>query len=127
MGAQSSAQTAAGDIQNDEKMTENSNFGLLNISLESLGGGAVNFLGIATFALVAIGALYCLKVLCQRHRQRRLQEMQSHLQGITIDAPAPRAPMPVVAARVPIIGAPPPVYPGDALASAGKKMMQAYE
>ena len=62
--------------------------------------------------------------------KRRLQEMQQHLQGVAIQA-YPMGPVPPVvqpvAARVPIVAAPPPVYPGDALANAGRQMMQKYE
>ena len=55
--------------------------------------------------------------------------MQNHLQAVAIqDGPVPAMPMvQPIAARVPILAAPPPVYPGDALASVGKQMMKQYE
>ena len=122
MGAKSYTQVAD-KIDTDTKTTKNSNFG------ESLGGG-VNGLEILTFILVTLAALYFLKVFCEKRRKRRLQEMQQHLQGVAIQeyplGPAPPVVQPV-AARVPIVAAPPPVYPGDALASASRQMMQKYK
>ena len=47
--------TRAGSIDTDSKMTENSNFGLLNISNES---GGINVLEIITFIFVCLAALY---------------------------------------------------------------------
>ena len=124
MGAKSSTQVqvASGDINTDSKTTENANYGLINLSSEPLSGGNINFLEIATFILIFIGAIYCLKVCCQRQRQRRLREMQNHLQAVaTHDGSA----MPMVqpaASRVPVLA--PPGYPGDALASVGRNMMK---
>ena len=66
MGAKSSTQVASDNINTDMKTTENSNFGLLNISSDSLNGGNVNVLEILTFILISMGALYCLKVFCEK-------------------------------------------------------------
>ena len=87
MGAKSSTQVASDDINTDSKTTENCNFGLINLSSESLSGGNA----VAT------------------HDGSAMPMVQP------------------VASRVPVLSAPPPVYPGDALASVGKQMMQQYE
>ena len=99
MGGKSSTQVAD-KIDTDTTTTKNSNFGLLNISSESLGGG-FNVLEILTFILVTLAALYFLKFFCARKRKRRLQEMQQHLQGVSIQeyplGPAPPIVQPVAA------------------------------
>ena len=77
MGSKTSTQVAD-SIDTDSKMTENSNFGLMNISNESLGGG-INVIEIITFILVCLAAFYFLKVFCERRRRKRLNEMQQHL------------------------------------------------
>ena len=124
--------TQAGSIDTDSKVTENSNFGLLNISNESLTGG-INVLEIITFIIVCLATFYFLKIFCARHRKKRLAKMQQHLQGISIqhDPQGPPAP-PVVhpaAARVQIVpmSLSPPIYQGDQLGSAGRAMMEKYD
>ena len=123
--------TQAGSIDNDSKVTENSNFGLLNISNESLTGG-INVLEIITFIIVCLATFYFLKIFCARRRKKRLAEMQQHLQDISIQhehplgPPAPPVVHPV-AARVPIVPMSPPIYPGDQLGSAGRAMMEKYD
>ena len=111
--------TQAGSIDNDSKVTENQNFGLLNFSNESLTGG-INVLEIITFIVVCLATFYFLKIFCERRRKRRLAEMQQHLQGINLqqDPLGPPAPPVVHAARVPIMSLQPPIYPGDQLGSA---------
>ena len=122
--------TQAGSIDTDSKVTENSNFGLLNISNESLTGG-INVLEIITFIIVCLATFYFLKIFCARRRKKRLAEMQQHLQGISIQhehplgPPAPPVVHPV-AARVPIVPMLPPIYPCDQLGSAGGGMMEKY-
>ena len=130
MGSTTSTQIAD-SIDTDSKMTENSNFGLLNISNESLSGG-INVLEIITFIFVCLAAIYFLKIFCARRRKKRLTEMQQHLQGISIQQEHPLGPSapPVVqpvAARVPIVAMPPPIYPGDQLGSAGRAVMEKYD
>ena len=71
-----------------------------------------------------MGAFIFLKTVCARRKRKRLDEMHTHLQGISIpDYPAqPR----VVrfqpnAARVLIMASPlPPVYPGNQIAAMEK-------
>ena len=55
MGSSSSTEVAD-SIETDSKETKNSNFGLLNISNESLGGG-INVIEIVTFILVLMAAI----------------------------------------------------------------------
>ena len=112
MGSSSSSETAD-TIENDK--TEN--FGLLNIS-NDLGGG-FNALEIITFILVVMAAIIFLKMFCARRRKKRMDEMQKRLQGISLpDYPLPDYPPPpptvrLQAARVPIMAAAPPLYPGN--------------
>ena len=110
--------TQAGKIDNDSKVTENQNFGLLNFSNESLTGG-INVLEIITFIIVCLATFYFLKIFCERRRKRRLAEMGQHLQGINLQELPGQPAAPVVhAARVPIMSLQPPIYPGDQLNSA---------
>ena len=81
MGGTTSYQ--AGSIDNDSKVTENQNFGLLNFSNESQSlTGGINLLEIIAFIIVCLATFYFLKIFCERRRKRRLAEMQQHLQGI---------------------------------------------
>ena len=112
--------TQAGKIDNDSKVTENQNFGLLNFSNESQSlTGGINLLEIITFIIVCLATLYFLKIFCERRRKRRLAEMGQHLQGINLQELPGQPAAPVVhAARVPIMSLQPPIYPGDQLNSA---------
>ena len=112
--------TQAGKIDNDSKVTENQNFGLLNFSNESQSlTGGINLLEIITFIIVCLATLYFLKIFCERRRKRRLAEMGQHLQGINLQELPGQPAAPVVhAARVPIMLLQPPIYPGDQLNSA---------
>ena len=76
MGGTSS--TVADSIDTDVKETKNQNYGLLNISNESLNGG-INIVEIITFVLVLMGAFIFLKTLCAKRRRKRLDEMHAHL------------------------------------------------
>ena len=110
--------TQAGSIDNDSKVTENRNFGLLNFSNESLTGG-INVLEIITFIIVCLATFYFLKIFCERCRKRRLAEIQQYLQGINLHELPGQPAAPVVhAARVPIMSMQPPLYPGNQLNSA---------
>ena len=112
MGSSSSSETAD-SIETDK--TEN--FGLLNIS-NGIGGG-YNALEIITFVLVVMAAIIFLKIFCTRRRKKRMDEMQKRLQGISLpeyqlpDYPPPPPTVRVQAARVPIMAAAPPLYPGN--------------
>ena len=108
MGSSSSSEKAD-TIENDK--TEN--FGLLNISNDLDGG--FNALEIITFVLVAMAAVIFLKMFCARRRKKRMVELQKQLQGISLpDYPSPPPAVHVHAARVPIMGPPPPpLYPGS--------------
>ena len=109
MGSSSSSETAD-TIETDK--TEN--FGLLNIS-NDLGGG-FNALEIITFILVVMAAIIFLKMFCARGRKKRMDEMQKRLQGISLPdylPPPPAVSVQATAARVPIMGAHPPLYPGN--------------
>ena len=121
MGGTSS--TVADSIDTDVKETKNQNYGLLNISNESLGGG-INIIKIITFVLELMAAFIFLKTLCAKRRRKRLDEMHAHLQGINIPDYPPQPPVVRVqpnAARVPIMAAPPPpVYPGNQIAAMEK-------
>ena len=119
MGGTSS--TAADSIDTKVTETKNQNYGLFNVSSESLSSGGINILEITTFLVVFLGALVYVKSVCARRRKKRLAEMSAHLQGISVDYPGQQ---PVVrvqpnAARVPIMGAQPPIYqpnPGNQIA-----------
>ena len=103
MGSSSSSETAD-SIETDK--TEN--FGLLNISNDI--GGGFNALEIITFILVVMAAVILLKMFCARRRKKRMDEMQKRLQGISL----PEYQLPdYQAARVPIMAAAPPLYPGN--------------
>ena len=112
--------TQAGEIDNDSKVTENQNFGLLNFSNESQSlTGGINLLEIITFIIVCLATFYFLKIFCERRRKRRLAEMGQHLQGINLQELPGQPAAPVVhAARVPIMSLQPPLYPGNQLNSA---------
>ena len=117
MGGTSSTSTVADSVETDSKETKNQNYGLLNISNESLGSN-INVIEIVTFLLILAAAGIFLKTSCARRRKRRLAEMSQHLQGISRGSPPPDyPPQPVIrpnVARVPIMGAPPPpiYHPG---------------
>ena len=112
--------TQAGKIDNDSKVTENQNFGLLNFSNESQSlTGGINLLEIITFIIVCLATFYFLKIFCERRRKRRLAEMGQHLQGINLQELPGQPAAPVVhAARVPIMSLQPPLYPRNQLNSA---------
>ena len=122
MGSSSSSEVAD-TIETDNKETKN--FGLLNIS-NDLGGG-FNALEIITFILVLMAAIIFLKTFCARRRKKRLDEMHKRLQGISLPENPPPPPMVRVqaaAARVPILGDHPPVYPGNQVTSS---VMEKYD
>ena len=58
MGGSASSQTAAGEIINDEKQNEMSNFGQINLSSESLSSSQLNVVEVATFPLIFFTAAY---------------------------------------------------------------------
>ena len=108
--------TQAGEIDNDSKVTENQNFGLLNFSNESQGlSSDINLLEIVTFAIVGLAFLYFIRILCEKRRKRRLAEMGHHLQNINLHEIPNQPAAPVHVSRVPIMSAPaqPPLYPGS--------------
>ena len=113
MGGTQSTSTAADSI--DTKLTENknANYGLFDVSGESLSNGAgINFLEVTTFVVVFLGAMVYIKYTCAKRRKKKLAEMSAHLQmeGINVDyrgqQPVPRVAPSV--ARVPVMG--PPIY-----------------
>ena len=117
MGGTSSTQQA-GEIDNDSKVTENQNYGLLNFSNESQGlTGGINLLEIVTFIIVCLATLYFLRILCERWRKRRLAEMGQQSINLHELPGQPAAPV-VHAARVPIMSLQPPLYLGSQLDSA---------
>ena len=107
MGSSSSSETA-----DSIKTDKTESFGLLNIS-NGIGGG-YNALEIITFVLVVMAAIVFLKIFCNRRRKKRMDEIQKRLQGISLpDYPPPPPTVRVQAARVPIMAAAPPLYPGN--------------
>ena len=109
MGGTQSTSTAADSI--DTKLTENknANYGLFNVSGESLSNGAgINFLEVTTFVVVFLGAMVYIKYTCAKRRKKKLAEMSAHLQmeGINVPVSVPRVAPSV--ARVPVMG--PPIY-----------------
>ena len=117
MGVTSSTQ--AGEIDNDSKVTENQNYGLLNFSNESQGlTGGINLLEIVTFVIVCLAFLYFMRIFCEKRRKRRLAEMGQHLQSINLHELPNQPAAPVHTARVPIMSLQPPLYPGSQLDSA---------
>ena len=117
MGGTTSSTTVADSVENDSKEMKSQNYGLLNISNESLGSN-VNVIEIVTFLFILAAAAIFLKSLCARRRKQRLAEMSNHLQGISLGSMPPEyPPQPVVrptVTRIPIMGAPPPptYHPG---------------
>ena len=85
MGGTSS--TAADSIDTKVTETKNQNYGLFNVSNESLSSDGINILEIITFLLVFMGAVAFIKSVCARRRKKRLAEMSAHLQGISVDYP----------------------------------------
>ena len=79
MSRSASSQTESGDIENDEKRNEMSNFGLINLSSESLTSSPLNLVEIVTFLLIFIAAAYCFRIYYQRRRQKRLEALKSTL------------------------------------------------
>ena len=118
MGGTSS--TAADSIDTKVTETKNQNYGLFNVSNESLSSGGINILEIITFLLVFMGAVAFVKSVCARRRKKRLAEMSAHLQGISVDCQPPVVRVQPNAARVPIMAAQPPVYPGSQIATMEK-------
>ena len=127
MGGTSSS-TVADSVENQSKEVSAQNFGLLNVSSESMGTD-VNALEVVTFVIMLAGAAIFIKYLCARRRRRRLAELSSHLQqqqGINMpnippDYPQPM--MPVVrpnVARLLLVAPPPPPTYQPALAEAEK-------
>ena len=115
MGGTSSTLQAA-EIDNDLKVTENQNYGLLNFSNESQGlTGDINLLEIVTFVIVCLATLYFMRIFCKKRRKRRLAEMGQHLQSINLHEIPNQPATPVHASRVPIMSAQPPLYPGSQL------------
>ena len=115
MGGSSSTQTAD-EIDNDSKVTENQNYGLLNFSNESQGlTGDINLLEIVTFVIVCFPFLYFMRIFCEKRRKRRLAEMGQHLQSINLHELPNQPAAPVHASRVSIMSVQPPLYPGSQL------------
>ena len=82
MGGTPSSTTVADSVENDSKELKSQNFGLLNVSSESIGNN-INVVEIVTFLFILAAAAIFLKSLCARRRKRRLAEMSNHLQGIS--------------------------------------------
>ena len=107
MGGTQSTSTAADSI--DTKLTENknANYGVFNVSGESLSNGAgINFLEITTFVVVFLGAMIYIKYACAKRRKKKLAEMSAHLQmeGINVPVAVPRVAPSI--ARLPVMGPP---------------------
>ena len=129
MGGTTSSTTVADSVENDSKEMKSQNYGLLNISNESLGSN-INVLEIVTFLLILTAAVFFLKSLCARWRKRRIAEMSSHLQGISLGSMPPEyPPQPVVrptVARLPIMGAPMGAPPPPTYHHAGQSEVEKY-
>ena len=78
MGGTTSTSTVADSVETDSKETKNQNYGLLNISNESLVSD-INVIEIVTFLLILAAAGIFLKTLCARRRKRQLAEMSKGL------------------------------------------------
>ena len=101
--------TEAGSIDTKVTETRNDNYGLFNVSGESMSNGSgINFLEITTFVVVFLGAVVYIKWTCAKRRKKKLAELSAHMQmeGINVQQPVPRVAPNV--ARVPIMG--PPIY-----------------
>ena len=71
--------TAADTIDTQVTETKNANYGLFNVSGESLSSGAgINFLEITTFVVVFLGAMVYVKYTCAKRRKKKLAEMSAH-------------------------------------------------
>ena len=128
MGGTSSSTTVADSVENDSKEMNSQNYGLINLSNESLGSN-INVLEIVTFLLIMVAAIFFLKSLCARWRKRRIAEMSSHLQGISLGNMPPEYPQSVVrptVARLPIMGAPMGAPPPPTYHHAGQSEVEKY-
>ena len=68
MGGTTSSTTVADSVENDSKEMKSQNYGLLNISNESLGNN-INVVDIVTFLFILAAAAFFLKSLCARWRR----------------------------------------------------------
>ena len=118
MGGTSSSTTVADSVENESKEVSSQNFGLLNVSSESIGTN-INALEVVTFLIMLAAAAIFIKYLCARRRRRRLAELSSHLQqqqGISMPSIPPDYPQPVMpvvrpnVARLPVMAPLPPTY-----------------
>ena len=74
MGGTTSTEADSIDTQVTE--TRNENYGLFNVSGESLSSGAgINVLEITTFLVVFLGAVVYIKYTCAKRRKKKLAEM----------------------------------------------------
>ena len=106
MGGTQSTSTAADEINTKLTENKNANYGVFNVSGESLSSGAgINFLEITTFAVVFLGAMIYIKHACARRRKRKLAEMSAHLQMEGIMPAAVPQVVPSIA-RLPVMGPP---------------------
>ena len=115
MGGKQSTATTADEINTKLSENKNENYGVFNISGESLSSGAgINFLEVTTFAVVFFGAIIYIKHACARRRKRKLAEMSAHLQmeGVAVPQVAPSI------ARLPVMG--PPGYQPSSMNHADK-------
>ena len=110
MGGSASSQTAAAD--GEIKNTDQKNFGLINLSSES--DTNLNLVEIATCAGVAIVVLYLLSWICQRRKQRKLEQITNALRSVRVDPEMARCPIfvdPQRAQNNSTPAQPPPAYP----------------
>ena len=70
MGGTSSSTTVADSVENESKEVSSQNFGLLNVSSESIGTN-INALEVVTFVIMLAGAAIFIKYLCARRRKRK--------------------------------------------------------
>ena len=108
MGGSASSQTADGKIKNSDQK----NFGLVNLLSE--GDTNLNLVEIATCAGVAIVVLYLLSWICQRRKQRKLEQITNALRSVRVDPEMARCPIfvdPQRAQNNSPPAQPPPAYP----------------
>ena len=118
-GSASSQSDDDGEIKNSSN--KQNNFGLVNLASENLDSTSWNFIEIFTFVVVGIGALYFLRLWCEKNDKA----MRDALQGVQVDHHPMVQPH---VARLPVIQNPPPpppqplFYPGaDGVNSFGGK------
>ena len=75
MGGSASSQYTEGGNLDDCSNTQ-TNLGLVIFANETFSEQQFNFLEILTFVMIALAALYCLRVWCEQRRRKKLENLR---------------------------------------------------